>query len=70
MKNTVNILHNTATFVFPRFVGGDHLAEVGIGTVDELGVEERIGFDMDGVEVKFTIRQKKTLGEFTGAEAC
>ncbi len=57
MKNAIQIFHNTTTFVFPIVVGGDHLTEVGVGTVDELGVEKSIGFGMDGVEVEVAIGQ-------------
>jgi len=56
MKNAVNIFHNTTTFILPIIIGGDHLAEVGVGAVDELGIEEGIRFGVDGVEVEFAIR--------------
>ena len=69
MKNAIQIFHNTTTFVFPIVVGGDHLTEVGIGTVDEFGVEESIWFGVNGVEVEIAIREEKTLGEFAGPEA-
>ena len=69
MKNAVNIFHNTTTFVFPIVIGGDHLAEVGVGAVDELGVEKGIRFGVDGIEVEFAIREKETLCEFAGAKA-
>ena len=55
MKDAIQIFHNTTTFVFPLVVGGDHLTEVGVGAVDELGIEKSIGFGVDGVEVKVTI---------------
>ena len=69
MKNAIQIFHNTTTFVFPIVVGGDHLAEVCIGTVDELGVEESIRFGVDGVEVEVAIWEEEALGEFAGPEA-
>ena len=55
MKDAIQIFHNTTTFVLPLVVGGDHLTEVGVCAVDELGIEKSIGFGVDGVEVKVTI---------------
>ncbi len=57
MKDTMHIFHDTATFVLPILIGGNHLAEVSIGAVDELGIEERIGFGVDGIEIEFAIRE-------------